>query len=303
MKVEIIVTAYNHAAFIEEAVHSILAQETLFAYKVTVIDDFSSDQTRDLLLALQRHEPDRIRLVLCDENRNDDREFIQAIQKSEAEYLAVLDGDDYWTSKHKLQEQVNFLDRWTACSVCFHDAIVVDADGKIIRPYNDPKPPPRSTLDDLVLRNFIPTCGMMFRRRALREVPEWFFGTEQSDWLLNMLCAINGDIGYIDEEWGVYRIHGGGYWSGVAADRYRWATIRMLTRFNAHTNFRHDGLIRIVLFKCYGYLALFYFWNRDRQRAGECLRKCLQSRPPVSHSAITELLRGLKRELRSWSGR
>src|SRR5688572_14235868 len=107
-KVTVIITTYNHERFISEAVDSVLMQETDFNYEIVIIEDCSTDHTRDIVTAYQKAHPRIVRLILAEVNKCDNSEFMKAIQGSQSAYLAILDGDDYWTSRHKLQKQVDY---------------------------------------------------------------------------------------------------------------------------------------------------------------------------------------------------
>src|SRR5918999_434425 len=110
MKVTVLVTTYNHEKFIAQALDSVLMQRTNFDYDVMVIEDCSTDRTRSIVIDYQRAYPDRIRLVLAQTNERSNRTLAREFQASAARYIAWLDGDDFWTSPHKLQKQVDFME-------------------------------------------------------------------------------------------------------------------------------------------------------------------------------------------------
>ncbi len=121
MKVSVLVVTYNHENYIVQAIDSILAQEVNFDYEILIIEDCSTDRTRSIVLDLQAKYPERIRLSLAEQNECSNKRFATEFLASPAEYVATLDGDDYWTSPHKLQKQVDFLDAHPECAICFHN--------------------------------------------------------------------------------------------------------------------------------------------------------------------------------------
>ena len=131
MKVSVSVTAYNHEKYIAQAIDSILMQEVDFEYEIIIGEDYSADNTRNIVIDFQRRYPDKIKLILPQENLGygGNKIFDQTLQVSRGEYVALLDGDDYWTSPHKLRKQVDFLDSHPECSMCFHNAQVFYEDG------------------------------------------------------------------------------------------------------------------------------------------------------------------------------
>src|SRR5262249_23530741 len=110
-----------------------------------------------------------------------------------------------------------FLGENTECALCFHNVDVIYSDNR--RPShrrNTEHQPPRSTIHELFIRDFIATCSVMYRRTALNCIPEWYAEVEGGDWNLHLLAARSGLIGYISETLGAYRVHPGGVWSRMS---------------------------------------------------------------------------------------
>lgn len=216
-QVTVIVTTYNHERFINEAIDGVLMQETNFDYEVVIIEDCSTDHTRDIVIEYQKAHPGKIRLVLSETNKCDNSEFMKAILSSSSPYVAILDGDDYWTSPQKLQKQVNYLDLHPECAICFHNVRILYDDGsQEPRDSNGLDQKEVSTMEDLIDGCFIETCSTMFRRSSLCEFPSWYTNDKSADWSLFILAAQHGKIGYINEVMGVYRQHSGGFWTGLS---------------------------------------------------------------------------------------
>lgn len=220
MKVSVSITAYNHEPYIAQAIQGVLAQETEFDFEIVVGDDGSTDGTREVVLDLARRHPGRIWPVFPAQNHGDGgkRIFLATIRACRGGYIATLDGDDYWTSPRKLQGQADFLDLHPECPMCFHDVLKVHEDGS--RPparYNGPDQPRFSTLEDMLRRCLPAACTPLFRREVLDAVPDWYLDLPFGDWPLYILAAQRGPVGYLDEVWGVYRLHAGGMWSRLSS--------------------------------------------------------------------------------------
>ncbi|MEK6324107.1 MAG: glycosyltransferase [Acidobacteriota bacterium] len=245
MKVTVVVITYNHEKFITQAINSVLMQEVSFDYEVVIVEDCSTDSTRDIIIDFQKARPNRTRLVLSERNMCDNRNYALAIQSASGQYIALLDGDDYWTSPHKLQRQVDFLDSHTECAMCFHTATVFYEDGS-----NEPwklTPPGEKeiySLDDLWGGGFIASCSVMFQREVFDHIPEWFYDIEVGDWALNILCAQHGKIGYLDEVMGAYRKHRGGIWSELSKAQQLEKKLRFYKDINLHLSFVYDEAVR-----------------------------------------------------------
>ena len=277
-KVCVLVTTYNHEKFIAEAINGILIQEVKFDYEVVIIEDCSTDNTRDIVIDLQRQHPDKVRLVLEERNQNSNRTWIREIQNSQAQYIALLDGDDYWTSPHKLQRQVDFLESHPECSICFHNVVAFHEDGSR-EPYlfNTEYQKEISSLDDLWEGNFVAGCSAMLRRDLVRELPEWFYSLQWGDWSAYIIWAHYGNIGYLDKVMGAYRIHDRGMWSGLKEHQQIEQVVDFYKAINVNFGFKYNEIIKPLIAKNYQNLARMYTENGDRANVEACLRKAAES--------------------------
>ena len=165
MKVSVLVMTYNHEKFIRQTLDSVAMQETNFEYEILISEDCSTDCTREIVVEFQKAHPKQVRLLLSEKNIHSNEIVVRGIRAARGQYIALLDGDDYWTSPHKLQKQADFLDRHPECSLCFHNArILHEAEGREGRQWTPLNQKEISTLEDIWMGNFIATCSTMFRR-------------------------------------------------------------------------------------------------------------------------------------------
>jgi glycosyltransferase involved in cell wall biosynthesis len=217
-KVSVFILTYNHAAWIAQAIESALMQEARFSVEILIADDCSTDGTRAIVQEYARRRPDAIRTFLPERNLGVAGIWLQAARRCRGEYVAILEGDDHWTSPEKLARQAALLDSHRDWVSCFHGATLFDDEGRF---------PPRPAtpafdrhvfeLDDVLRSCFIPFLTVMFRRAALARIPEWVFSYAWFDWLFHIHCAHQGKIGHFEDDLAAYRVHGGGNWS--ARDR------------------------------------------------------------------------------------
>ena len=131
------------------------------------------------------------------------------------EYIALLDGDDFWTSPEKLQRGVAALDGHPDCSGSYHFVSVVDAVGNVIgsHPARE-QAPTRVTFADFLRSNNTPTGSVMFRRSCLPEtIPPWANGLGMIDWPAFLSLTSHGDFLLIDATLGAHRQHHASVWS------------------------------------------------------------------------------------------
>src|SRR6185436_18780588 len=245
MKLSVCLITHNHEKFIAQALESALTQQVTFDYEIVVSDDCSTDRTRSIVIDYQQRNPDKIRLASPDKNLGVNRNLAQTIEACRGEYIALLEGDDFWTSPTKLQDQVRFLDSDPECVICFHSVKVFHEDGRAAS-----RVTPRlshkkiSTIEDLLrLGNFIPTCSVVFRSGLIGEFPEWFFTLRIADFPLHVLNAQYGKIGYINKVMGAYRIHRGGTFSVASTALNVQEVVRVYESLNAELDHKYHDTI------------------------------------------------------------
>jgi glycosyltransferase involved in cell wall biosynthesis len=213
-RASVFVLTHDHVDWIGQALDSALAQEAPFEYELLVADDFSTDGTRERVREYAARYPDRIRTFLPDRNLGVAGIWLQAARQCRGQYVAILEGDDYWTSTDKLARQVELLDRNPRWSTCFHRATLFFDDGsRPSRPATPAFAKDVFDLDDILRSCFIPFLTVVFRRDVLATVPDWLFEYRWFDWLFHIWCAQRGAIGFLDEDMAAYRVHGAGNWS------------------------------------------------------------------------------------------
>lgn len=215
IKVSVAMITYNHEQFIAQAIESALNQERSFPIEIVIGDDCSLDNTRQILEEYRTRFPDLIRLLDRPQNLGMLRNFQSTIESCTGQYIALLEGDDYWTSSQKLSQQVAFLDQNQEFAICHHNAQAVYQDERTPRPWHAKRVPARLRLDDMFVENRIVTCTTMFRNR-LFDFPDWFTQSPVGDWPLHLLNARHGDAGYLDEVMSAYRIHESSNWSQLS---------------------------------------------------------------------------------------
>jgi glycosyltransferase involved in cell wall biosynthesis len=271
---------YNHEKFIAQAIDSILMQKVNFDYEVIIGEDYSTDRTREIVIDFRKRYPDKIRLLLNEKNVGGRKNFIQILKASRGDYIAILEGDDYWTSPNKLQKQVDFLDSHPECAICFHSVKVLYEDGSRESWISLPSGKKEIyTLEDLLEKNLVATLSTMFRKGLFGEFPSWFHLTPVGDWPLHILNAQYGKIGYIDEVMGVYRIHANGVWSSKGLVQNLKGEIETYKFLNSHFNFRYDKFIRSKVSLRYLWIAEAFKQRDDRINALSNLFKCISKSP------------------------
>ena len=235
MTVSVILVTYNHESYIARAIESVLSQANV-DWELLISEDCSRDLTREIVARYQRAHPNRIRVLLSPHNLGTNEVFTRAVAVARGEFIATLDGDDYWISPDKLRRQVEFMTEHPECSMCFHNVLKF-WEGKALTPapFHEQPLPPLLSFSEILLRNDVASCSAMLRRRLITNLPAWYDSAPLGDWPLYIVSAQHGDIGYIDRIMGAYRIHDRGAWSGSSE------LDQLLLRSNFYRVLRLDG--------------------------------------------------------------
>ena len=217
--VSIIMVTYNHEQFISEAIEGCLMQKTDFPVELVVADDASSDGTQTIIGQYANNYPGFVKPILRSINIGANPNWLDAVNKCQGRYIAICEGDDYWTDPHKLQKQVDFMDQNSDYSFCFHnvDVLLMDNEVKFAEPFTT-LPDNPVTFRDVVTGNFIPTASVIFRN-MIDSFPEWFSHVSSGDRALFGLLALRGNGYYIPDKMAVYRKHLAGM-SEVPSDSF-----------------------------------------------------------------------------------
>lgn len=230
--VSVIIVTYRHEAFIGEAVASALSQTTDFPIEILISEDCSPDRTRDIVIDLQRRHPDTIRLFLSERNQNDNAVITRAWEAARGQYIAILDGDDYWTDPLKLQKQVDTLERHPDVFICGHAVAVVDDKGReLATNHNFDITEDRClSREDLAAEFGFPTSSVVFRNGRIPPADVFNAVFNADTFMFGYFANFGG--GYVSREvMGVYREHPGGVWSTLDARRsadHRNATLSQI---------------------------------------------------------------------------
>ena len=174
------------------------------------------------------------------------KNLVETYSECRGKYVALLEGDDYWTDPDKLQIQFDAMEKHSDWALCFHRARYVSHDSSQVLGRGFDDIPPETTLDDLLEKYYITTLSILFRRELIDRFPPWYVSLPMGDWPLTILLARHGKIGYLERTMGDYRIHPGGMYSGASmrqrlnADATMYRHIRpILDRERASTVTRH----------------------------------------------------------------
>ena len=253
--VSICCVTYNHAKYIAEALDSFLMQKTDFDFEIIVGEDKSTDGTRDVVERYAATYPNQISVIQHDPNVGAIRNQLATFAMASGQYIAICDGDDFWTDEFKLQKQIDFLEANDSFVICSHHTKVIDESGATV--YLKPQPEEMEfEYLDLLLgrREETRTCSVVIRNGEFLQTvhhQEWYYRTYGTDMFLKLyvLELTQQKIYVMPDVMACYRIHRGGIWSMIDV---KLRKRRMVSDFNIVVNhFSYSPKAKRSLLKIY----------------------------------------------------
>ena len=205
--VSVVVMTRNHQEYIVQAVESIVVQEADFLIEILIGEDCSFDNTRSECERLRSKYPQLIRLIVADKNVGITNNFLRLVSRARGRYIALLEGDDYWTHSRKLQLQADLMESHPDYSCCG-----ARTNGRTFWA----KKKKYYTLKDILKRYIFHTSSLFFRKEILDIYPN-FPDIIVWDSMLQVYLLEYGKCGYLDEEVSFYRRHHGGMYTSKNA--------------------------------------------------------------------------------------
>lgn len=207
---------YNHAPYIRQCLDGFLMQQTNFAYEVLIHDDASTDGTTEIIKEYEAKYPDIIKPIYEDENqwvKGRRGSAVFNFPRAKGKYIAMCEGDDYWTDSLKLQKQVDFLETHDECSFCAHNFDLYNQDTECLERVR--RQARDFTMEDLVTGDLpIQTATILGRKESI-----------DLDFCLRLPFAMDATLFYqmlkcgkcriFEDIMSVYRVHSSGIWSGA----------------------------------------------------------------------------------------
>lgn len=277
----VITITYNHEKYIITAIESILNQKVNFKYELIIGDDCSDDLTQHICNEYAQKNPDKIIVMPAIDHIGMMPNFIRTLKEANGKYIAICEGDDYWTDPYKLQKQVDSLEANPEYSLCFHNALKLyqneEREPELFGQYEKQDYSQR----DIIHEWLIPTASVVFRNVFLdRKVPEHFYTAPIGDFPLFLYLGEFGKYHYLDETMSVYRVLStGAVKTSLASEKYYLMSRELSKSLAAYyqPRFRLDFAIRVA-FDNYC-LARFAARKGERGKALSFLLESMRADP------------------------
>lgn len=258
--VSICCIAYNHERYITDTLEGFVMQKTNFPFEIVISDDCSKDGTRDIIDRYKSRYPELFKDVSPQANLGSINNFLYVQRKAVGKYIAVCEGDDYWTDPLKLQKQVDFMESNPDYSLCFTNTMVkyVDHDVIAVNHVWD-----TYSIEDLIRNNALNvvsrgdnivssghTSTLLYRRPEF-PLPDWISHCFIGDEPLFIALAQYGKAKFINEITSVYRAG-----VGISSMNYQaevdWENRALMYKsINEGLGFRYKSIINPIIAQYY----------------------------------------------------
>lgn len=210
--VSVCIISYNQEKYILDALYGVRMQKTNFPFEVVISDDSSSDNTNAIICKFKEENPQlNVRYTHQEKNLGMIENVMFALKQCKGKYIAMCEGDDYWTDENKLQRQVDYLENHDDYTICFHPVTETINEENAAFELNAEQAECDFTIEQLAKGNFIHTPSIVFRN-VITAFPPWFIYSPVGDYVIWMLLAEKGKIHYLPEKMAIYR-RGVGCWT------------------------------------------------------------------------------------------
>ncbi len=255
---------YNHENYIEEAINGVLMQECEFDIELVISNDFSTDQTDNIIQSILTNHPRSSKIKYFNHSKNLGMmsNFIFTINQCKGDFIALCEGDDYWTDKFKIKKQVEFMLHRPEISFTFHRANIL-LNNNLTLSYKSKNFLDKNTVET---KHFLRKAGAryctasaVFSKKIAEDLPDWLYKCHVGDYPLIFLALQKGKIGYLEDVMCVYRLASIGSWSSKNLKfYYRIKNIKKMVDLNILINNNTHGK-----YKKYLKLNIFsYLFNK-----------------------------------------
>ena len=243
--VDVILISYNQQQYIRQAIESILMQKFDGEVEVIVADDCSTDQTLSIIREYESKSPFKFVFLEGSHNLGFHENYHRAFKACEGDYIAILEGDDWWHSDRHLQQHADFLEKHKRFSMSFNriSHYYEKNDCLELSRWGFPKDYFAISLKNQIQGNQIGNLSScVFRTKYIQALPEKFFATDFADWELGMCMAEQGSIAYLKESTSTYRIAGKGEWTKLDKGKQRDSVLKTFESMDAYFSLKYHRL-------------------------------------------------------------
>ena len=259
MKVDVILVSYNQEKFIAQAMESIIMQQVddYVDVNVLIADDCSSDATLEIIKTFEKQSPFPFLYLKNDKNLGISHNYQRAFAACDGDYIAILEGDDWWSSPNHIEQHIRFLCTHKECSMSMNTITFYAQETQKSKPpywgygnyevyYVDTK---RQISEGNQLGN-LSACA--FRTSCIKQLPDSLYSISIADWMLGVMLSQQGLIALLKESTSVYRTNANSTWASLTKAQQKARMITLADKYDNYQNGKYHaywGLFKMSLSK------------------------------------------------------
>lgn len=247
IQVDVILVCYNQQSYIKQAVESILLQRVNPDIDVNIIiaDDYSTDSTLEIIQSFENKSDFKFIFLKHSCNLGISKNYQIAFQACNGDYIAILEGDDYWSSPYHLQQHIDFLEIHRECSMSMNNITILRDEKNIFEasywPYYEPIHY-IGTKEQIANGNQLGNLSAcVLRTQCVKKLPEDLFDLLFADWMLGVMLSQQGLLGLLKESTSVYRTNSNSMWASLNSEQKIDLQIKCIDQYDRfQENFYHQ---------------------------------------------------------------
>lgn len=244
MKLSILLVTYNQAKYIPQCIEGILIQDIPYEFELIVADDFSDDATLKIIKEGLNGKIQNLKILGSTLNHGISKNYQRAFCECKGEYIAVIEGDDYWTDPERLVKHIDFLDKHQDCVLSMNRFRIYYQESEKFsnKEWGSSEDHQFITASQMAMGNKLGNLSAcLFRKSEIDKIKPDLFDLELADWMLGMVLSENGLIAVLKEIMSVYRVHNNGQWSKMSAKNQIDKSLALIDQYNKYLGYRYDA--------------------------------------------------------------
>lgn len=243
MKLSILIICYNQEKYINQCIESIIMQRIPFEYEVIIADDCSIDSTLSIIKGKLLDKISNLIILENSINLGISKNYKRGFAECKGEYIAVLEGDDYWTNPDRLFKHLVFLEEHRECVMSMNRYIEYDENSSVFSHggWNSIENYKYVTTQEMATGNKLGNLSAcVFRKSEIDKIKPDLFDLDIADWMLGMVLSQNGYISILKELMSVRRVHDNGEWSKMSVKKRNESLVDCIDSYNKYLDFKYN---------------------------------------------------------------
>lgn len=233
MKVDIVLISYNQELYISEAIESIMVQEVKDDVNLNLIiaDDCSTDRTLEIIKSYLTNISYSYQILESPHNLGISKNYKRIFENCTGDYIAILEGDDYWASPNHIENHIRFLDKYRFCSLSMNSIVInVQDNNEFFTPNwtysNDYKF--IDTKTQITRGNQLGNLSAcVIRTESIKKLPDSIYDLYIADWMLGVMLSQQGLLAILKEPTSVYRLNSNSQWASLSNQEQKNELVRL----------------------------------------------------------------------------